>query len=469
MSAAAFLAPDGASTPAERFALGMANPLRASVMYPPDRTLFAPFRRRAPGPREMAATLSQARGPIGLYAHIPFCETQCTYCDYETVPLAAHDAASVDGYVDALVRELEAIASALAPEVEVAGFDLGGGTPGVLSAGQVERVLRAVERRFHSAPGFEVSIETTPTLAASDPAKWKAIARAGVARASMGVQTTDAALLARVRRGLHSFDRVRRGMDVLRDAGFAMVNVDLMFALPGLSPEAWMEAVEGAIALSPDVVTIYDTVYKNRGIAHQAPRLGLVPTPRDYGAQYDAAFARLTAAGFSARYGSVNFSRVPGRLGTSRYLESRILAGADYAGAGLYASSLIGDSWRFGRRRFEDWRAHAERGELAAEDLYSLPREHVMAKYLLLALSYGALDADRFARRFGEPLTARFAGALTFAEAQRLLRRCADGWEMVPGSFELLPGLRALFYPGAALPHLSHAVVKMVKMGSAPN
>lgn len=433
-----------------RFALGMENHLRASVMYPPDRSLFTPFRIADAGAVEVAATLGAARGPVALYAHVPFCETKCAYCDYETVPLAAHDEASIAGYTRALLAELGALAEALPPGIEVAGLDVGGGTPGTLTALQFEAILRVVERRFTLAPSFEVSTETTPTLAAADPAKWRRIREAGVSRVSMGVQTASPALLSRMNRALHGPSEIERGMAALRDAGFAMVNVDLLFALPGLSLAAWDATLSSALALSPDVVTIYDTVYKNRGIATLASRDGGAPSPADYGAQYDLAFARLTAAGFAARYGSVNFSRVSGRLGTSRYLEGRILDGLDYAGAGLYASSLVGDTWRFGRQRYADWLAHAGRGELAAQDLYALPRAHVIAKYVLLALSYGYLDERRYERRFGETLASRFGGELAFLEARSLLRRAPDGWEMVAGSFASLPGIRALFYPDDA-------------------
>ncbi len=444
---------------AERFALGMANHLRASVMYPPAREAFLPF-RRSTLPDSVRASLARASGPVALYAHVPFCETKCAYCDYETVPLARHDDASIARYVAALGRELDAIADALPSGIEVAGFDIGGGTPGTLTARQFEALLRTVERRFTLAPSFEVSTETTPTLAAADPAKWCAIREAGVSRASMGVQTIAPALLNRLNRGIHDADRTRAGMDALRSAGFAIVNVDLMFALPGLSMEAWEATVAHAISLAPDVVTIYDTVYKNRGIAVFAGRDGVAPTAADYGAQYDRAFALLSSAGYSARYGSVNFSRASGRLGTSRYLEGRILDGLDYAGAGLYASSLVGDSWRFGRQRYADWLAHAERGELAAHDLYELPRSHVVAKYVLLALSYGYIDAARFERRFGEPLASRFGAALAFLESRHLIRRTSDGWELVPGSFGFLPGIRALFYADDAIDFLDEPVVR---------
>lgn len=449
--------PIAVSSPAERFAAGMRNPLRASVMYPPDRSLFRPFALPA-SEEAIAAPLSRVRSPFGLYVHVPFCETHCTYCDYETVPLARHDRASRRAYVDGLVAELDAIAAAIPPDHAVEGLDIGGGTPGALEAGDFERLLAHVSRRFRQAPSFEVSTETTPTLAAADPSKWRAIRETGVSRVSMGVQTAGADLLATVNRAPHGPQQVRAGMDCLRAAGFPIVNVDLMFALPGLTPRDWAATLDLAVELGPDVVTVYDTVYKNRGIASQAPRLGSVPSPADYGGQYDAAFERLTAAGYVSRYGSVNFSRVPERLGTSRYLEGRILHGHDYVGAGLYASSLVGSTWRFGPKEYVAW--SAEPGRLRAESLYELPVAHVMAKVALLALSYGYLPPAPFEARFGRSLADVFAQELAFLEREQLLRPAPDGWELVPGRFGELPGIRSLFYPDDAVPLLSRPVLR---------
>ena len=429
----------------ETYERALQNPLRASVMYPPDRRLFRPFAQPTTH-AAIEALLQNAAPRMGLYAHIPFCEPKCTYCDYETVPLQG---ANIDAYVEALCRELTLTLRALPRTTEITGFDIGGGTPGVLSVKQFERIIKTLEGA-RLASDFEISTETTPTMAAADPRKWSALKQVGIGRISMGVQSDENALLTQLNRGMHDSDHIGRGMDALR--AFDLINLDLMFALPGLTAERFAKTVARAVSLAPDVITVYDTVYKNRGIATQARRIpALAPSRQDYGAQYDLAFAALNAAGYRGRYGSVNFSRKAGRLGTSRYLESRILDGTDYVGVGLYASSLQGATWRFGKRSYRAWMAQTE---LGAEDLYALPAEHVMAKYILLALSYGYIDSERFERRFQEPLSRRFARVLDFLLTQKLLRESDDGFEMVPGTFSDLPGARALFYPEDALPWL---------------
>lgn len=438
-------------TSEERFALGAAHPLRATVMYPPTRELFRRYRVEGKD-RTVEAALAGVGRRVGLYVHLPFCSSRCRYCDYATLPLATHGD-RLDEYVEAIVAQLESVAAA-APDVEVTGLDLGGGTPAVLAPRHFERILETVRGRFRLATTFEVSTETTPALA-SDLQKWRAFAAAGLDRVSLGLQSADPAVLRAVGRGELGRIEALAGVESLRAAGIRIINVDLMFALPGQSQASWLDAVDFAISLGLEVVTTYDTVYKNRQIADDAARSGRLPGADHYGRLYDAGFDRLRAAGYRADYGSVNFSRVPGRLGTSRYLEGRILDGVDYVGVGLYASSLLGRTWVFAPADLEAWLESAHERRLAAGDAYALPIEHVMAKYLLLALSYGFIDPDRFARRFGEPLEDRFGDALALLEARGLLARDGGDWRMTPGSFGELPGMRAAFYPEEALDALS--------------
>ena len=434
------------TTAAERFALGMSNPLRASVMYPPDRSLFAPYRVAATE-EAVRASLAAARSPVVLYAHVPFCETRCSYCGYATLPFQGDEA--LDACVEGLVAELRSVSRALLRGTVVDGFDIGGGTPGLLSARHVERLVETVARSFPLAPAFEVSFETTPSLAATDPAKWAAIRSAGVSRVSVGLQTSSRPVLRRL--GRRQDEGVpRRALESLRSAGFPVVNTDVMFGLPGEDPRDWEATLDEVVSLEPDVVTAYDTVYKSRPIAARQ-----APAPAAVGALYDAAFARLTGAGYAARYGSVNFSRVPGRLGTSRALEGRLLHGRAYVGTGLYASSLTGTTWRFNPATFDGWLAATRSGRLAASDLYALPEAHVRAKAVLLALTYGFLSRERF----GEG-DARHAETVRFLLGRGLLREAPDGVELVPGAFTSIPGIRAAFCPDEALAALQLPVLR---------
>jgi oxygen-independent coproporphyrinogen-3 oxidase len=268
----------------------------------------------------------------------------------------------------------------------------------------------------------------------------------------MGLQSTNDETLAQVNR------RAQRNLgdqatEALARTGFRRVNVDLVFGLPGQTLAHWRADLERVASLPVDSVTTYDCLY--RGAGRAMPKLTAVrPTPEDYGALYDCAYAYLTAHGFHAPYGSVNFSRHPGETGTSPYFEGRLLDGLPYLGAGNYASSLVGERWWFAPYGVDGYVAQVEAGEaLPHEDGYVLPEDELWAKYVLLSLNFGRIDPARF-RRFsgGVELEAAFGPRLEHALEAGWLVRGTDGvYGVAPGQFRAMYSLRALFYSAGAV------------------
>jgi oxygen-independent coproporphyrinogen-3 oxidase len=265
----------------------------------------------------------------------------------------------------------------------------------------------------------------------------------------MGLQSTSQEILARVNRKTQ-LDRGSRAIENLRRAGFRRLNVDLIFALPGQTQRHWREDLDYVAALPVDSVTTYDCLYRGKGRA--LTRGTDKPGPEVYGVRYDQAYEVLTRYGFHALYGSVNFSRHPGETGTSPYFEGRLLEGLPYVGVGNYASSLVGDTWWFAPYRVNDWLREVEKGvSIPAGDVYRLPCDELMAKYVLLSLSFGILDPRRFRRCFGVDLDTIYAPVLEFALEQRWLCRQSDGYRIAPRAFVFMPKVRALFYSTAAI------------------
>src|SRR5882762_7213531 len=152
----------------------------------------------------------EATAPLGIYAHFPFCSVRCTYCDFPTV--AGRDD-RIETYLDALIAEIHASQ----PEASGAAdtIFLGGGTPSRMSPGQVARVLTAIRGRFDVAENAETTLEGNPeslTAGALDGFR-----RAGVTRISIGVQSLDDAVLARVGRA-HDADTASRAIGLAREA-----------------------------------------------------------------------------------------------------------------------------------------------------------------------------------------------------------------------------------------------------------
>ena len=381
-----------------------------------------------------------------LYLHVPFCEAKCFYCNF-AVDVSVDDQVHV-GYVNALLRELDSHAGWLS-RTKIRGIDIGGGTPTRLPAKQLERVCRAIAPFAQdSEHAFPISIETTPRIASQEPEKLDVLSRGGVQRVSMGVQSFNAATLALVNRR-RQFEQTEQAMTNLRTAGFARLNLDIIFGLPGQTMQDWEADLDRIIMLQPDSITTYDCLYRGKGraLTKIAPT---TPTPAEYGAMYDAGYARLTQAGWHAPYGSVNFSRRADETGTSACFEGRLLDGLPYLGVGNYASSLRGNHWSFNAYSVGDYAQRINAGTNPCEYYYELPKFEAQAKYLLYSLNYGFIDEDRFLRRFGLSLSETYPQELNHALSAGLLHKIGPRWQVMPGRFDRMHLIRGLFYPEAA-------------------
>jgi putative oxygen-independent coproporphyrinogen III oxidase len=183
--------------------------------------------------------------PFGVYVHIPFCASRCDYCDFATWTDREH---LIDAYVTACVTDLTRRRVSGLPVATSVFF--GGGTPSLLAAEQLTRILDAVER----TDGAEVTVECNPDSV--DAAKLDAYRRSGVNRLSLGVQSMVPHVLAALGR-THDPANVRRAVALARDAGFARVSVDLIYGTPAESPDDWQRSLDGALALGVDHVSAY--------------------------------------------------------------------------------------------------------------------------------------------------------------------------------------------------------------------
>ena len=227
--------------------------------------------------------------PFGVYVHVPFCAHRCDYCDFATWTDRSH--LMVD-YVDACVADLERRASSRAlPEATSVFF--GGGTPSLLEADLLVRVLDAIPR----APGAEVTVECNPDSV--DVAKLSAYRRAGVDRLSFGVQSARPHVLAALGR-THDRANVARSIVLARDAGFERVSADLIYGTPGESLSDWRETLDEVVALEPDHVSAYALTVEPATPLGKRVAAGVSPAPDDddQADKYAIADARLAAAGF---------------------------------------------------------------------------------------------------------------------------------------------------------------------------
>ncbi|MBI4249177.1 MAG: radical SAM protein [Elusimicrobia bacterium] len=201
--------------------------------------------------KAMLAEPTSRERPFQLYINIPYCRQKCLFCKFPVRLTAAPDG------VESYLRELEAEALFFAPTFDTVRFDdfcVGGGTPSVCSARQLRDLFASVRSSFQIDPGARCSIEFHP--ASTTLEKLLVVRRAGFNRVSFGVQTMDAALLARIQRDDQDEASVRDAVRRAREAGFDNVSLELVLGLLGDGPRQFMESFRRVAALRPTTISV---------------------------------------------------------------------------------------------------------------------------------------------------------------------------------------------------------------------
>ena len=270
-----------------------------------------------------------------LYVHLPFCAHRCGYCDFVTV-VGRHG--EHDAYVDALLRELELERGLLDGDLDT--IFLGGGTPTFTEARVLERLLGALPA------AREVTVEANPETVTSELAAL--LSRNRVNRVSLGAQTFNTALLDVLERRA-SGDDVLRSVDILRDAGFDNINLDLVYGIPGQSTADLEADLATALSFEPEHLSCYELEAKpgtRFTHAHGAELERQADAMEDY---FERVVEQLTAAGYRW-YETANFCRTPEQAGGRDLRAHHNLAyweGRGYLGLGIGAVSTVdGRRWR---------------------------------------------------------------------------------------------------------------------------
>ena len=368
---------------------------------------------------------------FSIYLHVPFCRHRCSYCDFNTF---AGQERNIPAYVDALCREIEAVAVAGAAIGIGAGYGsgpdparipahtvfFGGGTPSLLSAGQIAQILHTLREHFELAPGAEITLEANPGTVT--PEWLESVRRAGANRLSFGMQSAhpdDLRLLERQ----HDFFDVAQAVRWARDAGFDNLSVDLIFGLPEQSLARWQDTVERAIGLEPDHLSLYALTIEPGTPLQKRWSHGLIPTVNDDLAadMYEHTMRRLPEAGFEM-YEISNFARrVNGELRSARH-NLQYWRNLPYLGFGagahgyipgyvmgsetVYRTMNVGGIRPFIERCSAAFEGDFPRGP-ASRRLVPIDRKTDMQEMMMvgLRLVQEGVSAAQFARRFGVAVT----------------------------------------------------------------
>ncbi len=353
---------------------------------------------------------------LELYLHIPFCERKCLYCDFLSFPA---DDDVRERYVGALKNEILSHRG-WAREYAVTSVFIGGGTPSVLSAGQMGGIMETLHKVFRVNADAEITAEANPgTVTQEKLTGWK---DSGINRISFGLQSVRDKELKMLGR-IHTFEEFTESYRAARAAGFSNINIDLISAIPGQTVQSWRETLKTAAELGAEHISAYSLILeegtpfyerygkepgsgKNGGIQKGYPPL---PDEESDRRMYEDTKSLLKSYGYH-RYEISNYAK-EGRecrhnLG---YWERK-----EYLGLGLGASSLL-EECRF--HNTEDMSRYLnlfaqgrEPGPAdAREGIEKLTREDQMAEFMFLGLrKTEGIRADDFFRQFGRALRDKY-------------------------------------------------------------
>ncbi|NQX13651.1 coproporphyrinogen III oxidase [Microbacteriaceae bacterium VKM Ac-2855] len=277
---------------------------------------------------------------LGVYVHVPFCRVRCGYCDFNTYTAPELRGAKQSDYAEEASREIAFGASVLdvagLPRREAATVFFGGGTPTLLPAGDLGRMLSAIREHHGIRPGAEITTEANPDSV--DAAYLRTLADAGFNRVSFGMQSAVPHVLATLER-THDPDRIPLVVQWAREAGL-QVSLDLIYGTPGESLDDWSRSLDAALACEPDHLSAYALIVEAGTKLARQIRSGAVAQPDDdlTADMYELADARLASAGYEW-YEVSNWAR--GADHRSRHNLSYWL-GHDWWGVGPGAHSHVG-------------------------------------------------------------------------------------------------------------------------------
>ena len=387
-----------------------------------------------PAPRDGSLPAGADQGldrqAFGIYVHVPFCQTRCGYCDFNTYTAAElGGGASRESYAGQAITEIGFARGVLGPGAPRAGtVFFGGGTPTLLPPAQLAQILRAIGGEFGLAPGCEVTVEANPETV--DERSLAALRAAGVTRISLGMQSAAPRVLAVLDR-VHRPGRPAQCARWARAAGFEHVSLDLIYGTPGESDGDWRESLDAALAAGPDHISAYALIVEDGTRLAARIRRGELPAPDDdaMADRYLAADDLLAAAGLRW-YEISNWA-----AGAAAQCRHNLLYwdSGNWWGIGPGAHSHVGGTRWWNVRHPSAYAARVSAGDSPAQAREILTeRERRTERILLLTrlaagcplteLDPGGLDAARMAVADGlaEPEAHR-AGRVVLTRRGRLL------------------------------------------------
>ena len=384
--------------------------------------------------------------PPALYLHIPFCIYRCHFCNF-ALDVLKHASASVDDYLAALELELARNTQAFGGRTSVCSIHIGGGTPSVLNAAQLRALFALLRKHFILQPGGEFCMEVTPdTVRDRGSDKLRVLSDAGINRISIGAQVMDDAMLLSLNRR-HTASMVDDALDAARTAGIARANIDLMYALPGLTLDGWAESLSRTADARPDSISIYQLRIPPHSslteVAQDRHDDVLLQQAMAILAMHDAGYVRSMPNQFV----------LDESMRQAHYVDVREQLRPLLA-AGVSAIGFLNDFVFQGPLSLAEYMIQS-RSEGVRYRGVRLSDPEQMARAAILGLkSPRGVSLRRFSGRFGGSFDDVFGDIVEFLSANGLIERCDDYLRTTDVGSMFVDRIASLFFPRADIAHV---------------
>ena len=361
---------------------------------------------------------------LELYIHIPFCVKKCAYCDFLSGP---QDEETIEKYVESLLDEIHAHGSnvELAASYEVTSIFLGGGTPSVLSASQIEQVFVALRGNFEITEDTEITIEANPGTVTRE--KLLTYRACGINRISFGLQSTNNEELKLLGR-IHTYEEFLESFSLARECGFDNINVDLISAIPKQTVASWEETLQSVIKLNPEHISAYSLIVEEGTPFAKVYGEGCsgeqdLPSEEDERTIYYRTEELLKAAGYH-RYEISNYAKERKECRHNMgYWERK-----EYLGIGLGSASLINNTRYSNTTDLQKYIQCAKEPVNIQEDIQVLSTQEQMEEFMFLGLrKMEGISEMEFDECFGVGIDEVYGKQLKKLIIEDLLER-KDGW-----------------------------------------
>ncbi len=332
-----------------------------------------------------------------IYLHIPFCEHKCIYCDFYSI----ENMSSMDRFLASLEKEIILRSRTLPGNETIESVFFGGGTPSLLSAKQFEKIFSLLQKNYRIEPDAEITCESNPgTVELNKLGEFRS---AGFNRISFGIQSfhdDDLKFLTRI----HSAGEAERAIESAYKAGFTNVSCDLIFALPGQTPERWKENLRRAVALKPKHISAYALIVEEQTpLAVMVKDRVVAPLTDEKDAElYEITIETMTANGYK-QYEVSNFAQ-PGFLSRHNF---NYWNHSNYIGFGPSAHSFCKDSSTSGKRwwnvrSIQSYCESLEKGEFPAAGSEVIDKNKFLTEEIFLGLRSTGIDLKKLYLLYGE-------------------------------------------------------------------